>query len=153
MLTHAQQTIRIAARQSLRDALAIILADAQILRWIAEGYDREDAAMIGEPDPWALDDAGDIGDAETWQAERIGCARAGLRHAAARLASDALQLADDEWQRQLEATFGRHAGDARYDKRGQGEPATPLRRAYENREAARRAWESVWILEWKEYYG
>jgi hypothetical protein len=62
----------------VRAALEIILADAQILRWIAEGYDKEDAAMIGEPDPWLLDDAGDIGDAETWQAERIGCARFGL---------------------------------------------------------------------------
>jgi hypothetical protein len=63
------------------EALKIISADAQILRWIAEGYDKEDAALIGEPDPWALDDAGDIGDAETWQAERIGCARSGLIYA------------------------------------------------------------------------
>ena len=69
----------------VRAALEIILADAQILRWIAEGYDKEDAAMIGEPDPWLLDDAGDIGDAETWQAERIGCARCGLLHAIARI--------------------------------------------------------------------
>jgi hypothetical protein len=61
-------------------------ADAQILRWIAEGYDKEDAALIGEPDPWALDDAGDIGDAETWQAERIACARRGLLNAFARAA-------------------------------------------------------------------
>jgi hypothetical protein len=76
-------------------ALEIILADAQILRWIAEGYDKEDAAMIGEPDPWLLDDAGDIGDAETWQAERIGCARCGLLHAIARipLASNPAEVA------------------------------------------------------------
>jgi hypothetical protein len=66
------------------EALKIISADAQILRWIAEGYDKEDAALIGEPDPWALDDAGDIGDAETWQAERIVCARSGLLHAVKR---------------------------------------------------------------------
>jgi hypothetical protein len=66
------------------EALKIISADAQILRWIAEGYDKEDAALIGEPDPWALDDAGDIGDAKTWQAERIGCARSGLLHAVER---------------------------------------------------------------------
>ena len=79
----------------VRAALKIILADAQILRWIAEGYDKEDAAMIGEPDPWLLDDAGDIGDAETWQAERIGCARCGLLHAIARipLASDPAKVA------------------------------------------------------------
>lgn len=57
-------------------------------------------------------------------------------------AAAALQLADDEWQRQLEATFGRHAGDARYDERGRGEPGTPLRRAYDDREAARLAWEA-----------
>lgn len=130
-------------RSRSSDALAIILADPQILRWIAEGYDKEDTAMIGEPDPWALEDAGDIGDAETWQAERIACARSGLLHAAARLASNALQLADDEWQRQLEAAFGRHAGDARYDDRGRGEPGTPLRRAYDEREAARLAWEAA----------
>jgi hypothetical protein len=66
------------------EALKIISADAQILRWISEGYDKKDAALIGEPDPWALDDAGDIGDAETWQAERIACARSGLLNAVAR---------------------------------------------------------------------
>jgi len=58
-------------------------------------------------------------------------------------AAAALQLADDEWQRQLEATFGRAAGDARYDERGRGEPGTPLRRAYDDREVARLAWEAA----------
>lgn len=58
-------------------------------------------------------------------------------------AAQALQLADDEWQRQLEATFGRHAWDARYDERGRGEPGTALRRSYDDREAARAAWEAV----------
>ena len=79
----------------VRAALEIILADAQILRWIAEGYDKADAAIIGEPDPWSLDDAGDIGGAETWQAERIGCARCGLLHAIARmpLASNPAEVA------------------------------------------------------------
>ncbi len=55
----------------------------------------------------------------------------------------ALELADNEWQRQLEATFGRAAGDARYDERERGEAGTPLRRAYDDREAARRAWEAT----------
>lgn len=58
------------------------------------------------------------------------------------LAAKALQLADDEWQRQLEATFGKAAGDARYDARGLGEEGTPLRRAQYDREAARLAWEA-----------
>ncbi len=58
-------------------------------------------------------------------------------------AAAALQLADDEWQRQLEATFGSAAGDARYDERGRGEPGTPLRRAHNDREVARLAWEAA----------
>ena len=49
-----------------------------LCRAFAEAYDREDAAQRGEPSPWMLDDAGDIGDAERWQAERIACVRAGL---------------------------------------------------------------------------
>lgn len=58
------------------------------------------------------------------------------------IARNALQLADDEWQRQIEAAFGRSAGDARYDDRGRGEPGTPLRRAYDDRAVARLAWEA-----------
>lgn len=55
-------------------------------------------------------------------------------------AAQALQLADDEWQRQLEAAFP-DAHEARYLPRGKGKKGTPLRRAYEAREAARIAWE------------
>ena len=44
----------------------------------AEAYDREDAAQRGEPNPWDLDDPGDIGDSEAWQSERIACVRAGI---------------------------------------------------------------------------
>lgn len=46
------------------------------LRALAQAYDREDAAQRGEPDPWNLDDPGDIGDSDTWVSERLGCARA-----------------------------------------------------------------------------
>lgn len=56
------------------------------------------------------------------------------------LAAQAFRLADDEWKRQLEEVFGRAAGDARYDERGRGEEGTPLRRAYDDRDAARIAW-------------
>jgi hypothetical protein len=35
---------------------------------------------------------------------------------------EAAQLADDAWQTALEAAFGRHAGDARYDLRGTSSP-------------------------------
>jgi hypothetical protein len=59
------------------------------------------------------------------------------------IALNALQLADNEWQRQLELVFGSAAGDARYDERGRGEAGTPLRRAYDDREAARQASEAA----------
>lgn len=45
------------------------------LRALAQAYDREDAAQRGEPDPWSLDDPGDIGDSDTWVSERLACAQ------------------------------------------------------------------------------
>jgi hypothetical protein len=51
--------------------------------------------------------------------------------------------ADDAWQAELEKTFGKGAGDARYDERGRGQKGTPLRAAYDAREAARTPWEAV----------
>ncbi len=45
------------------------------LRALAQAYDREDAAQRGEPDPWNLDDPGDIGDSDTWVSERLACAQ------------------------------------------------------------------------------
>ena len=45
------------------------------LRALAQAYDREDAAQRGEPDPWMLDDPGDIGDSDTWVSERLACAQ------------------------------------------------------------------------------
>lgn len=47
----------------------------QALRALAQAYDREDAAQRGEPDPWNLDDPGDIGDSDTWVSERLVCAQ------------------------------------------------------------------------------
>lgn len=47
----------------------------QALRSLAQAYDREDAAQRGEPDPWNLDDPGDIGDSDTWVSERLACAQ------------------------------------------------------------------------------
>lgn len=47
-------------------------------RTFAEAYDREDAAQRGEPNPWNIDDPGDIGGAEEWRRDRIACVRAGL---------------------------------------------------------------------------
>lgn len=53
----------------------------------------------------------------------------------------AFSKADDAWQMELVATFGKEAGDARFEPRGEGQPGTKLRAAYEARDAARKAWE------------
>lgn len=52
-------------------------------------------------------------------------------------------MADDAWQAELEKTFGRHAGDARYTPRGHGQPGTPLAAAWDAYRTARSAWESL----------
>ena len=52
------------------------------------------------------------------------------------------QAADDAWQRALEDVFP-DAHTARYLPRGKGKPGTSLRAAWESREAARAAWESL----------
>ena len=57
---------------------------------------------------------------------------------------EAFQRADDEWQRQLVAAWGEgYAAEARYKPSGRGQEGTPLRRAYDDREAARLAWEAA----------
>lgn len=48
------------------------------LRRLAEGYDREEAAQMGEASPCAVDVSDDD---EEWKLDRIGCARAGLHNA------------------------------------------------------------------------
>ena len=50
--------------------------------------------------------------------------------------------ADDDWQAEIDATFGRTACDKRYLPEGKGTPGTPLRAAHDAREAARVQWES-----------
>ncbi len=44
--------------------------------------------------------------------------------------------ADDAWSAELVARFGKDAGDARYQRRGEGEPGSPLRMAYDARQDA-----------------
>jgi hypothetical protein len=50
------------------------------------------------------------------------------------------QAADHAWSEALQAEFGKHAGDVRYTKAGQGDPGSELRRLYEARMAAQKAW-------------
>lgn len=52
-------------------------------------------------------------------------------------------LADGAWTIELDKKFGRNAGDARYDKRGEGEPGTKLREVYEARKAASDQWHAL----------
>jgi hypothetical protein len=52
------------------------------------------------------------------------------------------QYADDIWQIALEFEFGVSASDKRYTMEGRGEPGSPLRKAWEAREAARSAWDA-----------
>lgn len=55
----------------------------------------------------------------------------------------AFDAADKAWQEQLEAAFGSKAGVKRYTVAGRGDKGTPLRSAYEAREAARIAWDGA----------
>jgi hypothetical protein len=49
--------------------------------------------------------------------------------------------ADDVWSIELQKVFGRHAGDARYTKAGQGRPGSTLNEAYRAWALARDAWD------------
>lgn len=51
----------------------------EALRALAQAYDREQSAQRGEPDPWMLDDPGDISDSDTWVSERLACAELAAR--------------------------------------------------------------------------
>jgi hypothetical protein len=63
--------------------------------------------------------------------------------AEARMSPDqAFAIADQEWGKELQRQFGKEAGDARYTKRGQGQPGTALRTAYDARETARQRLEA-----------
>lgn len=51
-------------------------------RNLAEGYDREDSAQRGEPNPWNfIEEIDEVGDSATWTSERVACALAGIDHA------------------------------------------------------------------------
>ena len=50
------------------------------------------------------------------------------------------QTACDAWQSELTRVFGKNAGQARYEPRGQGDAGSALRQAYEAFAAARAAW-------------
>lgn len=65
-----------AAAQMRAAALRDVLADDEMCLRLAEGYDREDAAQRGEPTPHSISE----GYAE-WAADRIACAKEGLRAA------------------------------------------------------------------------
>lgn len=52
----------------------------------------------------------------------------------------AAQTTDDAWSAELQHLFGKRAGDVRYTLEGRGEIGSELRRLYEAREAARRAY-------------
>lgn len=56
------------------EALDALLADDEMCLRLAEGYDREDAAQRGEPSPHSDEE----GYAE-WAADRIACAKEGMR--------------------------------------------------------------------------
>jgi hypothetical protein len=54
--------------------------------------------------------------------------------------------ADSIWQAELETAFGGPNGavEARYTPAGHGEPGTPLRSAFETRQAAQEAFTRAW---------
>jgi len=52
----------------------------------------------------------------------------------------AFQDADDAWSHVLKLSFGKDAGQARYEPRGKGAEGTQLRRLHDEREAARIKW-------------
>ena len=49
--------------------------------------------------------------------------------------------ADKAWTTELQRRFGNCAGDARYTRRGEGEPESELRRCYENYRDACMVWQ------------
>jgi hypothetical protein len=63
-----------------------------------------------------------------------------MRHASSRTRAAQAQAefdaADKAWGAELQRTFGRHAGNARYEKRGRGEEGTVLRRLHDARQQA-----------------
>ncbi len=92
------------AERALAERAGGVNEDA--LRALAQAYDREDAAQRGEPDPWNLDDPGDIGDSDTWVSERLACARAAAEAFLSALEpSAARELALEEALRKMVALY------------------------------------------------
>lgn len=58
-------------------------------------------------------------------------------------AQAAFGRADDFFSRELEARFGKRAGDMRYTAEGRGEEGSTLRFAHDQRERLRVAWEQA----------
>jgi hypothetical protein len=52
----------------------------------------------------------------------------------------AAQTTNDAWSMELKRLFGKRAGDVRYTAQGKGDPGTELRRLYDAREDARKAY-------------
>ncbi len=55
----------------------------------------------------------------------------------------AAQSTDDAWSAELQRLFGNRAGDVRYTLQGKGDPGSDLRRLYDARENARRAYDDT----------
>lgn len=58
-------------------------------------------------------------------------------------AYQAYKQAEDQWQSALEASFGKDAGDARYDTRGMGPEGSRLRKLYDAYMRANMAWHRI----------
>jgi hypothetical protein len=54
------------------------------------------------------------------------------------------QVADENWSRIGQATFGKRWGDVRYTAAGKGEPGSALRQAHDAYEKAREAWRATY---------
>lgn len=63
--------------------------------------------------------------------------------AARRYAGEEFNKADKLWENEVKRVFG-HTNNARYEPRGRGEPGTELRRLYDAREIAMKAYHDAW---------
>lgn len=59
-------------------------------------------------------------------------------------ATRAFQAAEDVWQAELVARFGKDAGNARYLPRGKGEPGSRLRVLHDMRQTAQALFRAAW---------
>jgi hypothetical protein len=66
-----------------------------------------------------------------------------MTHLTLNTATTAYSKADDDWQAELEKTFGKNAGTERYYDAGKGEPGTPLRSAHDRYATAMNVWQPL----------